>query len=92
MPSGENAINAVLSVRSHLIAVKGLNVANLIFHFLNDLGVIRPVVGQEVDHPHSARFANIQIQRLLAVATLKINKRIDSALVPEADRPLTSGP
>ena len=55
-----------MSVRSHLIAVKSLNVANLIFHFLNDLGAIRPVIGQKVDHPHSARFTHVQIQRMLA--------------------------
>ena len=55
-----------MSVCPHLIAVKGLNVTDLIFHFLNDLGAIRPVIGQEVDHPHGARFAHVQIQRMLA--------------------------
>ncbi len=48
-----------MSVCPHLIAVKGLNVADLIFHFLNDLGAMRPVIGQEVDHPHGARFAHV---------------------------------
>ena len=55
-----------VAVRLHLLGIKGLNIENRIFNLLNHLGAIRPVIRQEVDHPHRARFTDIQIRQPLA--------------------------
>ncbi len=55
-----------VSVHLHLIAVEGLNPANRNFHRINHFCAKRTVIGQEVDQPHGAGFANIQVKRLLA--------------------------
>ena len=46
-----------LALRLHLLGIEVLNAEHLLFHLLNHFGLIRTVVGQEVDHPHGARFA-----------------------------------
>ena len=50
-----------VSMRRHLLVKEGLNLKNSGFHRLNRLGAIWLVVGQEVDQPHGARFADVQI-------------------------------
>ena len=50
-----------VSMCLHLLSKKDLKFENPRFYRLNYLVVIRPVVGQEVDQPHGARFADVQI-------------------------------
>ena len=51
-----------IPVRLHLLGIEGLNSANRIFHLLNHVGAVFPVVGQEVNHPHLTRFADVQVR------------------------------
>ena len=48
-----------MSMRLHLLGVKGLNSVNPSFYPLNCFGAKWTVIGQKVDHPHSERFAHI---------------------------------
>ena len=52
---------ATVPMRLHLIRKEGLNLDNPGLHHLNHLVVIQPVVGQQVEQPHGARFADVQI-------------------------------
>ena len=54
-----------VSMRLHLLGIKGLNLANGHFHRIHHFLTKRTVTRQKVDHPHSTRFANIQIKRVL---------------------------
>ena len=53
-----------VSMRLHLLGIKGLNLANRYFHRINHFLTKRAVIRQEVDHSHSTRFTNIQIKRV----------------------------
>ena len=55
-----------MSMCSHLIAEKSLNLADRRFHRIDHFLAKRPVIGQEVDHPNRAWRADIQVKRLLA--------------------------
>ena len=55
-----------VSICAHLIAEKSLNLTDRRFHRIDHFLAKWPVIGQEVDHPHRARFANVQVKRLLA--------------------------
>ena len=48
-----------ISMNLHLLSKEDLKVAHLIFHFLNYVVTKWTVIGQKVDHSHSAGFANI---------------------------------
>ena len=43
----------------HLFSVEGLNPENLIFHPLNHFSAMCAIIGQQVDQPYRARFADI---------------------------------
>ena len=54
-----------VAMRLHLLSIEGLNLENHSFHFINHFLTKRAVIRQEVDHPHSARFAHVQIRQPL---------------------------
>ena len=53
-----------VTVSLHLLGIEGLNSANRHFHRIDHFLTKRPVVRQEVDQPHRARFAPVQRQPL----------------------------
>ena len=55
-----------VSICAHLLAEKSLNLTDRRFHRIDHFLAKWPVIGQEVDHPHRARFANVQVKCLLA--------------------------
>ena len=57
--------SVAVAMRLHLLGIKGLNPANNCFHRIDHCGAIRTVVGQNVEHPHRARFAHVQVRQLL---------------------------
>ena len=54
-----------VAVGLHLLAVEGLTLPDHRLHRIDHVGAVRPVVGQEVDHSHGARFACVQIRKPL---------------------------
>ena len=50
-----------VATRLHLLGIEGLNPAHRRFHLVDHFGAIRTVIGQEVDQPHGARWADVQI-------------------------------
>ena len=54
-----------VAVCLHLLAIEGLNLLDRRLHRIDHVGTVRPVVGKEVDHPHGARFAHVQIRQPL---------------------------
>ena len=54
-----------ITVRLHLIGIKGLNLTHGHFHRIHHFLTKRTVIGQKVDHPNCAGFTNIQIKGLL---------------------------
>ena len=61
-PDGPVAV----SVSLHLLAEPSLGPEHLLPDPLNDLGAIGAVIRQEVEHPHRARFAGLQVRQALA--------------------------
>ena len=62
---GFNAERSVaVTMRLHLLGIKDMNLTNPDFHQINHCLTKRPVIRQEVDHPHGARFAHVQRQPL----------------------------
>ncbi len=55
-----------VAVRLHLLAIEGLTLLDHRLHRIHHLGAVRPVVGQEVDHPHRARLSHVQVRQPLA--------------------------
>ena len=68
---GFNAeLSTSVAVCLHLFSKESLTLENIIFESL-DLGSAKsPIVGQEVDQPHGARFTDVQIRRRGAIATV----------------------
>ena len=56
---------ATIAMCLHLIGKKRLNLAHCHLHRINHCLLKRAVIRQEIDHPHRARFANVQIKCLL---------------------------
>ena len=52
-----------VTVCLHLFNVEDLNGANRIFHLLNHIGAVVPVIGGEVNHPYRAGVTDVQICR-----------------------------
>ena len=52
-------------MRLHLLGIKGLNLLDHRFHFINHFLTIRTAFWQKVDHPHGARFTPVQIRQSL---------------------------
>ena len=50
-----------IAMHLHLLCIEGLNPANHRFHRMDHFGAVWTVVGQEVDEPHGARYADVQI-------------------------------
>ena len=61
-----------MSMCSHLIAEKSLNLTDRRFHRIDHFLAKRAVIGQKVDHPHRAWRANIRVKRLLACSVKAI--------------------
>ena len=59
---GFKAEGSIVAMRLHLLGIEGLNPTSHPLHLIDHFGAIRTVVGQEVDQPHGARWADFQIR------------------------------
>ena len=63
-----------IAVGLHLLSIEGLDSANIILHLLNHIGAKWTVIGQKVDHPHGAGFADVQIRTVTCSSRGKENR------------------